>query len=132
MKKKMIITALAMLMSASVAHADVATVTKDDLGTFEITAFFCHDWKSVGKKRITTYCPYCNDGSGHESKSGVYLEDGHCACNWLPMGTKVKIDEKVYTVVDVCGIDETIDIYIDHSDGYCWCNTLEYKEVKIK
>jgi 3D (Asp-Asp-Asp) domain-containing protein len=39
MKKKMIITALAMLMSASVAHADVATVTKDDLGTFEITAY---------------------------------------------------------------------------------------------
>ena len=129
--KKLAIAALALMISASTVSAEQATLMKP-IGSYEITAYSYHDWKSVGKKRITTYCPYCNDGSGHESKSGVYLEDGHCACNWLPMGTKVKIGKKVYTVVDVCGVDETIDIYIDHSDGYCWCNTLEYKEVKIK
>ena len=88
-------------------------------------------WKSLGECRITSYCPSCNDGSGHESSSGTYLEYGHAACSWLPIGTKISIDGDIFTIVDICGTD-AIDIFIDHDDGYCQCNLNEYKEVRIK
>lgn len=89
------------------------------------------EWKSLGKCRITSYCPVCNDGSGHESSSGKELEYGDCACSWLPVGTKVSIEGEIFTVVDVCGTD-AIDIFIDHDEGYCSCQLNEYRKVAIK
>ena len=86
-------------------------------------------WKSLGECRITSYCPYCNDGEGHESSSGKSLEYGDAACNWLPIGTKISIGGDIFTVVDICGTD-AIDIFIDHDDEFCGCNLNEYQEVK--
>ena len=88
------------------------------------------EWKSLGECRITSYCPYCNDGEGHESSSGKELEYGDCACNWLPIGTKVSVEGDIFTVVDTCGTD-AIDIFIDHDDGWCGCNLNEYRKVSI-
>lgn len=87
-------------------------------------------WRYIGDCRVTSYCPYCNDGSGHESSSGRYLSYGHVACNWLPIGTKISIEGDIFVVADICGT-EAIDIYLDHSEGYCYCNLNEYRKVSI-
>ena len=89
------------------------------------------EWKSIGKCRITTYCPYCNEPEGYGSASGVYLQNGHAACSWLPIGTVISIDGDIYTIVDICGTD-AIDIFVDSKDGVCHCNTMEYKEVSVR
>ena len=88
-------------------------------------------WKDLGECRITSYCPYCNDGEGHESSSGKELEYGDAACNWLPIGTRISIGGDIFTVVDICGTN-AIDIFIDHDDGYCGCNLNEYQDVKME
>ncbi len=89
-----------------------------------------NEWELIGDCRITCYCQECNDGSGHESSSGKYLEYGDCACNFLPIGTVISIEGEEFTVVDTCGIDNTIDIFIDTEE--CNCNLLEYRKVAIK
>ena len=86
-------------------------------------------YEDLGYCRITTYCPSCNDGAGHESSSGIYLEAGrHVACRWLPNGTVINIEGDEYTVVDTCGTD-AIDIFVD--TDYCHCSLNEYKRVYI-
>ena len=87
-------------------------------------------WESIGEQRITCYCPYCNDGEGHESSSGKELEYGDCACSWLPIGTKISVEGEIFVVRDICGT-EAIDIFIDHDDGYCGCRLNEYRQVSV-
>lgn len=87
-------------------------------------------WEMIGECRITTYCPHCNEPQGHQSSSGKYLEYGDCACNFLPLGTVISIEGEEFTVVDTCGMDNTIDIFID-SDS-CQCNLLDYRKVSVK
>lgn len=87
-------------------------------------------WQPLGKCRITCYCPSCNDGSGHESASGKYLEYGDCACSWLPMGTIISIEGEEFEVVDICGTD-AIDVFINDESG-CHCSLNEYRYVSIK
>lgn len=90
------------------------------------------EWESIGECRVSTFCPVCNDGAGHESSSGAYLTTGHAACNFLPIGTKVNVEGEEYEIVDICGIDNTIDIFVDDDSGVCHCNRLEYKNVSVK
>ena len=85
-------------------------------------------WKPLGKQRITTYCPICNDPPGYKSKSGKELQYGYVACNWLPIGAKISIEGEIFYVMDTCGT-EAIDIFIDTDE--CTCNLNEYKEVSI-
>lgn len=89
------------------------------------------DYVDLGECRITCYCPVCNDGTGHESSSGAYLEFGHAACSWLPIGTVIDIEGDEFQIVDTCGTD-AIDIFIDDDSGECRCNLNEYKRVTIK
>lgn len=84
----------------------------------------------LGECRITCYCPNCNDGEGHESSSGTYLEYGHAACRWLPNGTIIDIEGEEFEIVDTCGTD-AIDIFIDDESG-CRCNLNEYRHVVIR
>ena len=87
-------------------------------------------WKSLGQCRITYYCPGCNDPAGsYQSSSGVTLYEGCVACNWLSIGTKIKIHGVEYTVMDTCGTD-AIDIFVD--TGGCQCSGNYYTEVKIR
>lgn len=88
------------------------------------------EWKSVGEYRITRYCCGCNSPTGYQSSSGKRLKTGYVACNDFPIGTKLKIGKKVYKVMDRCGVENTVDIFVDRH--YCTCNTLDYREVKVK
>ena len=49
-------------------------------------------WENIGYVRCTEYCPSCNSPSGHRSSSGAYLTDGHVACSWLKLGTRIRIN----------------------------------------
>lgn len=89
------------------------------------------DWSPVMVCRITSYCPACNDGDGHESSSGIYLQYGHAACSWLPLGTTINIEGETFEIVDTCGTD-AIDIFIDDESGACRCRLNEYRKVAIK
>lgn len=89
-----------------------------------------HEWKTVGEYRITNYCCGCNSPSGYQSSSGRRLKEGYVACNDFPIGTKLKIGKKIFKVMDRCGVDNTVDIFVDRY--YCTCNTLNYKQVKVK
>lgn len=91
-----------------------------------------HEWKTVGEYRITEYDIYCNDPVGWQSSSGKRLREGYVACNDFPFGTKLKIGKKTYTVMDRCGMDNTVDIFVENNCGYCKCNKLDYKQVKVK
>ena len=86
-------------------------------------------WESIGACRVTEYCPVCNDPEGYESASGKELATGDAACSWLPMGTEIRIGDREYTIVDVCGTD-AIDLFIDSDE--CWCDRNEYVEVYVK
>lgn len=86
-------------------------------------------WHSIGQKRITEYCPSCNDPRGsYDSSSGVHLEEGMVACKWLPNGTRLRINGDEYVVKDYCGT-EAIDIFRDTDNCYCDLNT--YMEVFV-
>ena len=89
-------------------------------------------WQDIGKWRITTYCEECNEPIGHQSSSGRYLEYGQVAMNGVPIGSKISIDGEVFEVTDRCGIDNTVDIFIESGDGCCHCDKLDYKKVYIK
>lgn len=90
------------------------------------------NWKSIGEYRITTYCCDCNEPVGRQSASGKTLEYGQVAMNDVPLGTKISIEGEIFTVVDRCGIDNTVDIFVENDSGYCQCDTLDHKEVKVK
>ena len=89
-------------------------------------------YESIGEYRITTYEICCNDPVGRQSASGKTLEYGDVAMNGVPFGTKICIDGEEFTVVDRCGVDNTVDIFIENDSGCCNCNYLDYKEVFVK
>ncbi len=64
----------------------VFTKTSSRADTFMIT-HYCQCVKCCGK----------NDGI---TASGKKAKTGYIACNWLPFGTTVSIDNKIYTVED--------------------------------
>lgn len=90
------------------------------------------EYKNIGEYRITTYCKFCNEPEGRQTASGIPLEPGHVATKDLPLGSKISIEGDEFTVTDVCGIDNTIDIYVENDSGYCQCDTLEYEDVMLK
>ena len=110
-------------LTASIAMAATMATT-----TFEPDP----EWVNVGEYRITTYCPVCNDGAGHESSSGIPLEYGCAASKDFPIGTTISIEGEQFVITDVCGMDNTIDIFIDDDSGVCHCNRLDYRNVSIK
>lgn len=85
----------------------------------------------LGEYRITTYEIHCNEPVGRQSASGKTLEYGDVAMNGVPFGSKISIDGEIFTVTDRCGIDNTVDIFIETNSDHCTCNTLDYKEVYL-
>lgn len=133
MVKKLIIITLAIIFSLliGICNAYSEKVIFSGLESLIIPMFEeeTQQWEPIGECRVTTYCPYCNSPQGHGSASGVYLEYGHVACSWLPIGTVIRIDGEVFTVVDVCGTD-AIDIFMPFEDG-CHCDINEYRFVEV-
>ena len=89
-------------------------------------------YEDIGCYRITTYDVCCNEPQGRQSASGKRREYGDVAMNGVPFGTTICIDGEEFTVADRCGVDNTVDIFIENDSDHCQCNTLEYKEVFIK
>ena len=89
-------------------------------------------WADGGTYRITCYDVYCNVPQGRQSASGKTLEYGDVAMNGVPFGTEISIEGEIFTVVDRCERDDTIDIFIENDSGYCQCDLLEYKKVMVK
>ncbi len=85
----------------------------------------------LGEYRITTFDFWCNEPVGRQSASGKPLEYGDVAMNGVPLGSKISIDGEIFTVTDRCGIDGTVDIFIETNSDHCTCNTLDYKEVYL-
>lgn len=130
MKKQFISIAMAaavMIMPAALPQACECQVMQPDPVKLK-AVFIKPEWRKA-EARITDYCPECNSPSGHQSSSGKYLEDGDCACSWLPIGTEVRINGNVYTVADRCGTD-AIDIFRDTET--CQCDDNYYTTVYIK
>jgi 3D (Asp-Asp-Asp) domain-containing protein len=90
------------------------------------------EWVDAGTYRITTYCQYCNEVEGFQTASGKRLEYGQVAMNGVPFGTKISIEGEVFEVTDRVGVGNTVDIFIPSDKGYCACNYLEHKNVRIK
>lgn len=87
-------------------------------------------WKSIGVKRITHYCPACNTPTNsYSSSSGQKLYEGAIACSWLPIGTIVKINGKIYKNIDRCGTS-AIDIFRD-TPGSCSCSSAGSYSAKV-
>lgn len=116
-------------MISTIASLTASIAMAATMATAPVAESNLDGWEYIGEQRITEYCCVCNDGSGHESSSGKYLEYGDCACNWLPIGTKVNIEGEEFTVVDTCGTD-AIDIFLDMDE--CYCDRNEWKEVSVK
>lgn len=118
-------------MIGTIASLTASIAMAATMATAPVSESNLDGWEYIGEQRITTYCCACNDGAGHESSSGKYLEYGDCACNWLPIGTAVRVGGEEYTVVDICGIDDTIDIFVDDDSGVCQCNHMSYEKVEV-
>lgn len=136
MKKKLAIVACSLIFSLIFSIAPVFAANSIFLtatNTIEEALGQCDlsdsHWEPVGECRVTEYCQFCNSPQGHGSASGAYLEYGHVACGWLPIGATIRIDGEIFTVVDVCGTD-AIDIFVP-SEDYCQCDMNEYKYVEV-
>ena len=90
------------------------------------------EWVDAGTYRISVFCQYCNEQEGFQTASGRTLEYGQVAMNDVPFGTEISIDGEVFVVTDRVGVENTVDIFVPSEDGCCHCNTLEYKNVRIK
>lgn len=76
--------------------------------------------ESLGDFRITYYCPCekcCGEYANGITASGAPCVEGvTCACDCLPIGTRVNVDGAIYTVEDRFGSfdgSHRIDIYVD-------------------
>ena len=62
--------------------------------------------------------------------NGETVHYGAIACNFLPIGTKVRIDGEIFTVKDRCGYGDRIDIYMNSLDE-CYQFGIRTKQVEV-
>lgn len=84
------------------------------LGLFFLFPMDSHAYKYLAE--ITAYTH-----TGNPMANGEYPHVGAIASNDHPIGTKIKINGKVYTVKDRVGCDGVIDIFMDtHHEAIQW------------
>ena len=92
-------------------------------------------WESLGRWKLTAYCPLeCCNGKGRAWKtaSGMPMVIGDTvATGRLPFGTKLKINDHVYTVTDRGVPYGTVDILHESNSAACKFG-IRYAEVWIK
>ena len=76
----------------------------------------------------SAYTPY---DCGTITATGETVHVGGVACNFLPFGTVVVIDDVEYIVNDRCGIENCIDIFMESYEDAIQFGR-QYKEVYIK
>lgn len=61
-----------------------------------------NSWRYLGEFKATAYCSCskCCGKSDGITASGKQASKGTIACNWLPFGSKLSINGKLYTVQD--------------------------------
>ena len=91
-------------------------------------------WESLGRWKLTAYCPgrCCNGRNAHRTASGEPMVIGDTiAVGHLPFGTKVKINDHIYTVTDRGVTGHHVDILFS-SHGEAKQFGVQYAEVFIK
>lgn len=86
-------------------------------------------YQDLGEMRITTYCEVCNDPGGRSTSTGEEARPGTCAGPAWLVGSTIYVDGEELYVNDVCGCDNTIDIWVE---GDCGENVLEYRDVVLE
>lgn len=90
-------------------------------------------WESLGKWKLTAYCPgrCCNGRNAHRTASGDPMIVGDTvAVGSLPFGTKIKINDHVYTVTDRGVTGHHVDILFS-SHGEARQFGVQYAEVFV-
>lgn len=98
--------------------------------------------EDLGEYKITAYCPCeicCGKWAGlNLTASGAKPQSNHTiACNSLPFGTEIMLNDIIYTVEDRGGglKNKQIDIYFDtHEEAWNYAaNSKQYQKIyKIK
>lgn len=90
-------------------------------------------WESLGRWKLTAYCPErcCNGKNAHRTASGEPMVVGDTvAVGHLPFGTKIMINDHVYTVTDRGVRGHHVDILFP-SHGEAKQFGVQYAEVFV-
>ncbi|MGN0533177.1 MAG: ubiquitin-like domain-containing protein [Eubacterium sp.] len=96
--------------------------------------------KITGKYTHYCACATCNGNSRGITASGKKIYNGmanpyYIACNWLPLGSVIKVDGKIYTVVDRGGSGLStpgrIDIFTPEGHSACYKYGTGYCSIEI-
>ena len=90
-------------------------------------------WESLGRWKLTAYCPErcCNGSNAHRTASGEPMVVGDTvAVGSLPFGTRIRINDKVYTVTDRGVRGHHVDILFP-SHGEAKQFGVQYAEVFV-
>lgn len=90
-------------------------------------------WESLGRWKLTAYCPgrCCNGRNAHRTASGEPMVVGDTvAVGHLPYGTKIKINDHIYTVTDRGVTGHHVDILFS-SHGEAKQFGVQYAEVFV-
>lgn len=90
-------------------------------------------WESLGRWKLTAYCPErcCNGRNAHRTASGEPMVVGDTvAVGSLPFGTKIKINDQIYTVTDRGVKGHHVDILFP-SHGEAKQFGVQYAEVFV-
>ena len=94
------------------------------------------EWVSRGEFRLTFYCPCrkCSGRWGHKTASGATCKEGRTIAvdrNVIPLGTEVRIGDRVFVAEDTGVQGKSIDIFME-SHAACLRAGVQYSEIFIK
>ena len=142
MKRLIAATALIVALSCSTVYASRVEVgaqpptepTKYIAVIEVVDGLHEEHWESLGKWMLTAYCPLecCNgEGRAWTTASGAPMVIGDTvATAKLPFGTKLMVNEHIYTLTDRGTKYGTLDI-LHESDAACYEFGIQYAEVFI-
>ena len=94
------------------------------------------EWVSLGEFRLTFYCPCrkCSGRWGRKTATGTTCKEGRTIAvdkNVIPLGTEVRIGDRVFIAEDTGVQGKSIDIYME-SHAACLRAGVQYSEIFIK
>lgn len=94
------------------------------------------EWVSRGEFRLTFYCPCrkCSGRWGRKTASGATCKEGRTIAvdrNVIPLGTEVRIGDRVFVAEDTGVQGKSIDIFME-SHAACLRAGVQYSEIFTK
>lgn len=94
------------------------------------------EWVSRGEFRLAFYCPCreCSGRWGRKTASGATCKEGRTIAvdrNVIPLGTEVRIGDRVFVAEDTGVQGKSIDIFME-SHAACLRAGVQYSEIFIK